>query len=228
MEMKEIIGIIVGAVGGTAVIVTGIAWIAKLAINHLFSRKLEESKIRLSAEYDAALSRIKRLEESILTNRTVGYDQVWKLTGSLNLFGPTTKIDIKELSTNLKDWYFEHGWVLSGSSKNKYFIVQEIINFIMLRDISIRRPADEYLFGDPDTRPVDQLHKRRKNLLNIDIRTDHESYDFSELESFVSNWKAHFGGRDKEEKAWLVLQLALSAFRSGVVDEIGSREAYYK
>ncbi len=226
MEVNEIVGIVVGAVGGTAVIVAGISWIAKQAIDHLFSRKLEESKIRLKAEYDAALARITRLEESILKNRTVGYDQVWKLTGSLNVFGPIVEADVKKLSSSLRDWYFEHGWVLSGPSKRKYFIVQEVLNFIILRALPIQRPTDEYLYGSPTERPIEKIRMLRKELLHIPIHDDHYTYEVSELESYVSDWKGKSNKSDKDERAWLILQLSLSAFRSGVVNEIGSRESF--
>jgi hypothetical protein len=93
----------------------------------------------------AALDRMARLEADLVKSRGEGYGEIWKLTGSLNLFGPMTEVDSKDLSVRLKNWYFEHGWVLTQESKRRYFLVQEVLNFGMLQSISFRRLTDKEL-----------------------------------------------------------------------------------
>src|SRR5262249_39704248 len=154
-----------------------------------------------------------------------------KLTGSLNLFGPITDVKTEDLSGQLKDWYFEHGWVLTEGSKRRYFLVQEVLNFAMLRSFSFRRPADELLFSST-TRPVDVLNKLRSTLLGVEGRGDEGKYEVTELEKHVSAWKSQVltnnGQEYLAERNWVLLQFVLSQFRSGIVEELGSREIVNK
>jgi hypothetical protein len=179
------------------------------------------------AHVQAALERVERLEADLLKSRARGYGKIWKLTGSLNLFGSTSVLDSHELSTELKDWYFEHGWVLTQDSKRRYFLVQEVLNFGMLKSISFRRPADEELFSSR-ARPVEVLRELRSRLFEVANRGDESDYKVDELETFVTAWKSQALKHDQQEhlaeKSWVLLQFVLSAFRSGVVKELGSRE----
>jgi hypothetical protein len=251
---------IIAGIGGTAAVVAGIAWVAQSTISHFFSRELEKFKedlkhrqakdleilranqqealadLRAKAEerlehVKAALGRVERLEAELIKNRGEGYGELWKLTGSLNLFGPMTEVDSNDLSVRLKSWYFERGWVLTQESKRRYFLVQEVLNFVMLRSISFRRPVDEELFGSP-ARPVEVLRKLRSKLLGIEARGDEGKYEVDELETCVSAWKSEVvrknGQEDLAERSWVLLQFVLSAFRSGVVEELGSREVVHE
>jgi hypothetical protein len=251
---------IVEAIGGTTAVVVAIAWVAKSTIGHFFSRELAKYKIDIKAEHDrtladlkrehaneleslrakaaeklehvrAALGRMERLEADLGKSRGEGYGEIWKLTGSLNLFGPVTELNSKDLSLKLKDWYFEDGRVLTQESKRRYFLVQEVLNFGMLQSISFRRPADEQLFSS-QSRPVEVLRQLRLKLLKVEVRDDEGKYPVNELETYVSAWKSQVlkkkGQEELTEGAWMLLQLVLSALRSGIVEELGSRESVRK
>jgi hypothetical protein len=180
------------------------------------------------ARLKAALDRVGKVEADLVKNRGKAYGDIWKLTGSLNLFGQVTKLDITELSDQLRNWYFELGWVLTRESKRRYFLVQEFLGFLRLRSISVRRPADEFLFGG-GSRTLDLLSQRRKELLHVEPKEDEGSHSIAELESCVSKWKCENPRAvegEQSESAWILLQLLLSAFRSCMVNELGSRKAH--
>jgi hypothetical protein len=232
---------IVEAIGGMAVVVAAFAWVAKSTIGHFFSRELESLRARqqnaladIQAKAEerlenvrAALARMERREADLVKSRGEGYGEIWKLTGSLNLFGPITELDSKDLSVQLTDWYFEHGRVLTQESKKRYFLVQEVLNFGILHSISFRRPADEQLFNS-QSRPVEVLRQLRSKLLKIEIRGDEGKYTVGELETYVSAWKSQVLKKEAQEEltegAWMLLQFVLSTFRSCIVEELGSRE----
>jgi hypothetical protein len=191
-------------------------------ITHVLAREIEHVKV--------ALARVERLEADLLKSRGEAYGRIWKLTSSLNLFGSITQVDDLELSLQLKNWYFERGWVLTQESKRRYFLVQEVLGFLKLRSIAFRRPADELLFGS-ESRPIDLLRRLRLESLKIDMRGDEGTYSIKELETCVSEWKVQSlktSGEDQSESAWILLQFVLSAFRSCMVDELGSRGAVHK
>jgi hypothetical protein len=247
---------IVGEIGGMTAAVAAIAWVARYTIGHFFSRDLAKYKSDIKAAHDstlenfkhehareleslrakaeerledirAALARMERREADLVKSRGEGYGKIWKLTGSLNLFGPITELDSKDLSGQLTDWYFEHGRVLTQESKRRYFLVQEVLNFGILHSISFRRPADEQLFNS-QSRPVEVLRQLRSKLLNIEIRGDEGKYTVGELETCVSVWKSQVLKKEAQEEltegAWMLLQFVLSTFRSCIVEELGSRE----
>src|SRR5262249_47289557 len=82
------------------------------AIKHERTKVLEElrdsqrkalAQTRAAAEerlehIKAALIRVERLEADLVKSRGEGYGAIWKLTGSLNLFGPETELDCKKFS----------------------------------------------------------------------------------------------------------------------------------
>ena len=168
----------------------------------------------------SALGRVERLEADLARSRGEGYGEIWQLTGSLNLFGPTTKVNIKDLSNRLKDWYFEHGWVLSQAAKQRYFLVQEILSYGDLRSATFERPADETLYGD-SRHPVQRLRDLRSQLLGDTAHRD----DIADMEAWVSAWKT----KDTEpDENWVLLQLVMSRFRSRIVKELFSGQAMHK
>ena len=233
MSWSDVISDVIKVIGGTAVVVAAIAWVAKSIITHVLASDLESFKQVLALEVErvkVALARVERLEADLLKSRGEAYGQIWRLTASLNLFGPITPIDNSELSQQLKNWYFERGWVLTQESKRRYFLVQEVLGFLKLRSIAFRRPGDEFLFGS-ESRPIELLRQMRLETLNIKVRGDEGSYSIEELETCVSEWKSQSlksSGEDQSESAWILLQFVLSAFRSGIVDELGSREAVHR
>jgi hypothetical protein len=180
------------------------------------------------AHLQTALKRATELEADLLKSRGEGYGEIWKLTGSLNLFGPPTDVKVGDFSSGLKKWYFEHGWVLTAISKRRYFLVQEVLSFALFQEIGFRRPADNILFGSTTTRPVHVLQQLRSTLLTMPNFGDEREYTPDELEKYVSSWKttvlAKSGADDLAAMNWVVLQFVLSAFRSEMVKELGSRQ----
>jgi hypothetical protein len=134
--------------------------------------------------------------------------------------------DDAKLSAQLRDWYFSHGWALTVDAKRRYFLVQEVLNYFHMRGISFRRPADEQLFGR-SARPIEVLREFRARELQIEARGDDANYSIGELEACVSAWKSRHGangrGETNPEHAWVLLQFVMSAFRSCMVEELGSR-----
>ena len=51
-----------------------------------------------------------------------------------------------------------------------------------------------------------------------------KSFSIEQLKYCVSEWKSE--GPKTAESAWILVQLLLSAFRSGVADELGSRKTH--
>ena len=204
-----------GIVGITVLAIGAVVWAVRSTIEHRFSQELENFK--------SALDRMERLEAELAKSRGAGYGAIWKLTGSLNLFGPESTINSKELSSKLTDWYFEHGWVLSEESKSRYFLVQEILNFGFLQSITYKRPADEELYGSTD-RTLDVLKLLRFMLLEIKILKKNVEYNVDELETYVVSWKfPKSKNNSKEANAetnWVLLQFVLSAFRTHMIKEL--------
>lgn len=196
------------------------------ATQQLLAEMQAESQKRLE-HVKAALGRIERIEADLLKIRGEAYGEIWRLTGSLNLFGPTTTLSEQDLSAHLKNWYFERGMVLTQESKRRYFLVQEVLSFLTLRSVRATRPPEELLFGS-QSRPVDVLRQLRSTSLNIEVRADEDRYTIEELEKCISEWKLGLlqSKREKQlaEEAWLLLQFAMSAFRTALVEELGSRQ----
>jgi hypothetical protein len=209
--------------GGTTVVAAAIVWLAQTTVSHLFAREM--------AHVTAAVARVEALAADLEKSRGEAYGKIWTLTGSLNLLGPAAEIGCAKLSAELKDWYFERGWVLTDESKRRYFLVQEVLGFLMVHSIAFRRPSDEQLFGG-QMRPVALLRQLRADVLEIDPRDDKDTYAIQELEACVSRWKSRCLRSTSEvplpEQAWILLQFVLSAFRSCMVDELGSRERVHK
>jgi hypothetical protein len=208
---------IVKFLGGSAVIVAAITWIVKSSVAQLFKRDIENLK--------AGLARIDRIESELLKARGDAYGKVWELTGSLNLFGPAREVTSEKLSADLSDWYFAHGWAITQDSKESYFLVQEVLSFLILRSIPFRRPPDEDLYSGGE-RPVMVLDRLRKEEFQIAIT--HSGHTVDELGRCVSEWKkgekTTGGGERSPERAWILAQFVMSEFRNRLVTELGSRK----
>lgn len=190
-------------------------------VSYPLNRKLEHLKGRLA--------RIDRLERDLLKSRGDAYGEIWKLTGALNLFGPTISIDFANLSIDLTNWYFSRGQLLTMESKPRYFLVQEVLNFFRMRGIAVSRPSDEVLYGG-EKRTIEAVRAHRMARLRIPAKGDDANYSFSELETYVRTFKATCNQSPNEvspEDAWLLLQFVMSAFRSCVTQELGSRDVVH-
>jgi hypothetical protein len=191
-------------------------------ISYRLNRKLEHLKGRLA--------RIDRLERDLLKSRGDAYGEIWALTGALNLFGPANPINCTKLSRDLTGWYFSKGQLLTKDSKPHYFLVQEVINFLRLRGISPSRPSDERLYSG-ENRTIKAVRAYRAERLAIPARGDEASYSFAELETYVRDFKSKCNQSLPEEvaaeNAWLLLQFVMSAFRSCVTEELGSRDVVH-
>ncbi len=175
----------------------------------------------------AAQQRVERLESELLKSRDEAYDEIWKLTGAINLFGSPTSVNYDELSLGLTHWYFPKGRVLTEDSKSRYFLVQEVLNFLSLRKTPLKRPSGEILFSGNE-RTIDAVRTCRTRQLGVAAKGNEGSYTLQELAECVSHCKQKFLAAPNEtepsEVAWLLLQFVMSAFRSGLVEELGSRD----
>ena len=259
---------LVKILGGTTVVVAGLAWLCRELMKHFFSVDLETHKSQLQYEQTKeiqdfklkqarGLSELRTTQEAkleslreqaqqrlelfkselttmehhahqLLEKRGDAYARIWKLTGTLNLFGPTKDTDGSDLSQHLSDWYFEHGHLLTEVSKQRYFLVQEALNFARLRSLTLHRPSDQTIYGDPNRRPLEILRTYRSEKLAVPIENDNHRYETDDLRRCVERWKASLTNEEdpdsQSEMSWVLLQFLLSAFRTGIADELGSRE----
>jgi hypothetical protein len=191
-------------------------------------QELQASTNERMAHVTAALATVDRLQADILKSRGDAYGAIWKLTGSMNIFGAPLSVNCAELSSSLTEWYFSCGWVLTDETKKRYFLVQETLNFIDMRAIPFERPSGEQLYGDA-ARPIEVVRGLRAAALGIEDRGDTGTYSFAELETCVKQWKSicmNAAGRvSTPQEAWLLLQFVMSEFRSRLAAELGSRSS---
>jgi hypothetical protein len=94
----------------------------------------------LRAEYDKDL-RGRRIPE---------YIKLWKLTDLFPKYGRTkdpTAADVREFTVSLKDWYFEGGgMLLSKSSRDTYFALQDALGGLPALTLPNGRPLDEAVY----------------------------------------------------------------------------------
>jgi hypothetical protein len=171
-----------------------------------------------------ARDRLAKLESDLLKSRDEAYGQIWHLTGTLNLFGPAYSVNCSKLSGQLTEWYFSKGQTLTEDSKSRYFLVQEVLNFFSLRDFWPTRPSDELLYNGMK-RTIPTLREHRHARLGIPVKGDEGTYELEELEAYFYAFKERCNSRKEipQEDAWLLLQFVMSAFRSRVTNELGSR-----
>jgi hypothetical protein len=207
----------------SAAIVAAAGWLAKSLITHWLRSQAQQHLENVKA----ALAHVERLESDLMRGRGEAYGEIWRLTGCVNLFGPVTPIAPTELSSRLSSWYFERGWLLTGESKNRYFLIQEVLNFFILRSVVFSRPSGEELFG-AENHTVPALREIRVAELKISRLDDDGLYSVEELEVCVSNWKSRCPpsqpGSVSPEQAWVLLQFVMSAFRTWLAKELHSRD----
>jgi hypothetical protein len=199
----------------SAALITGILGLVAACITLYFNFKQRKQQSLL----ENRLKKVERLE----ANRYAGYEEIWKLTGMLNIFGPAPKINIKQLSTDLKDWYFTHGFLFpegkGRSTKDRYFLVQEVINFAITNETGFERPADSALFNVLE-RPLRILKQLRNTYFNIGL-DEQATVSIDRLHVIVDGWKSAFvDGKEQEVKNWVLLQSLLSKFRTCLKEEL--------
>lgn len=224
-----------GPVGGAAGVAAFFLWLLKTGLDYGLKKELQEVKdqgSRQLLELNAALTRVARLEEELSKNREMSYSELWGHTDSLNLFGPTKSVACADLGLVLKDWYFTHGWLMTQEARDRYFLVQEALNFGALKSVKLQRPADEELYDAVEVRTVDSLRSIRQERPDVKPPAPREDYKYTELTSALQKWKSDVitstDPRLSGENGWVLIQFLLSAFRTQIVNELGSREALEK
>lgn len=198
----------------TAALVTGILGATGSIAVALYTIYKTNSNKRDLSQLEASLRKYERLEAS----RSDGYGVIWKLTGALNIFGTTTELNKEKLSNELKKWYFEHGMVLGKNSKDRYFLVQEILHFGMLHSATFERPDDKELFDSEEKQALDILRELRGKLPDFNNKID----ELTNIQICVKAWKKQ--SKEKKvnvEENWVLLQYVLSKFRSGLIKDLG-------
>jgi hypothetical protein len=200
--------------------------VAQLRIDHELAMQNNQIQANERMEFiKSAQEKVKRLESERLKRGEGAYEEIWTLTRALNLFGPANSVDCAKLSEDLTTWYFSKVQTLTNESKARYFLLQELLNFFRMRSITLSRPSDELLYsGESST--IQALRAYRAERLAIPAKGDEASYPLGDLETYVRKFKAKCNRPPEEvspEDAWLLLQLVMSAFRSGITQELGSR-----
>lgn len=175
----------------------------------------------------ADLARVERLEAERLRRRGESYGSIWELTGAVNLFGQSDEVNQVALSNKLRDWYFKQGWLLSERAKTHYFLVQETLDFAILRSLELKRPIDDKLYASEKS-PVEVLKQIRRETLRLPENWREVSSTLEDIREAVVDWKKNSGdvnGFTAEERGWVIFQLVLSSFRTRLTDELGSRQA---
>ncbi|UVC19410.1 hypothetical protein [Mesorhizobium onobrychidis] len=187
---------------------------------------IKEQADRRMENLKAYLARAERLEAERLRRRGESYGSIWELTGAVNLFGQSDEVNQVALSKKLRDWYFKQGWLLSESAKNHYFLVQETLNFAILRSLELKRPIDDKLYAS-EKPPVEVLKQIRRETLRLPENPREVSPTLEDIRAAVVDWKKNSGdanGFTAQERAWVIFQFVLSSFRTRLTDELGSRQ----
>lgn len=200
---------------GIGVIIAAIIALIGTFYSILISRKNAKSRLEGDQDLTYLSSQLKKIEQ-IEASRRSGYEDIWALTGALNLFGPPNDVEIMKFSGDLRDWYFRHGMFMGKASKKRYFLIQEVLHFTSLKEMTFQRPSNEFFYGD-ERRPLQVLVSLRKIYHNIQSNQG----DVELLEKYVTNWKVSSVTATKQaEKNWVLLQFLLSKFRFGLTEEM--------
>lgn len=221
------------------VVVTVLAFVSKTLFSGFFQKYIDIEVARATAAIEelsaarmetlkAELARAERLDSERLRLRGRSYGEIWALTGAANLFGQSSEVDQGALSAKLRDWYFKQGWLLSDHAKTHYFLVQETLDFAILRSIGLKRPGDEVLYAS-ERSPVEVLRHIGQTTLRLpDLRSDKPTrYSLQDIRAAIVDWKKNPGdanGLTAGERAWVIFQLVMSSFRTRLTDELGSRQ----
>lgn len=203
--MSEVIVAMVGAIAGFL-----FGWWRERDVAGLESKLAEQTQ--------------KNAELLQMQNRS--YGEFWKLTGELNLFGPTDGADLTELSAKFAKWYYESGETLGEDFKHHFFIVQEFLGLCRLQELKTSRPSDERILGSLDLvegTAISRLDDMRElafgDAAKAISKDKNRIATVDQLRALFNTWRREpQGGKNftAEEKAWLLLQWLLSLLRSRV------------
>lgn len=220
--MADLLLDVAGRVLGTAGLTAFFIWLLQTSVAKKLEARIEGVKAQHAGDLETlkfGLRRIEQLETDLFELRATGYGKIWRLTGSLNLFGPDTKLAPDELSNSLREWYFDHGHVLQNETKGCYFLAQEVLNFARVRSLEFARPSDEVLYA-VEGRTVDKLDALRREYFTIEMsEVARGEGSRRRLEDLVTEWKRRLlaeSVRDEQDpqRNWVLLQLLLSALRT--------------
>jgi hypothetical protein len=228
MQWSEIVKVL----GGTAGLVAGLFGLVKIIVDHTLKVREDRWKGEQDTHLEcvrAALARVDHLETDLIQSRGEAYGEIWSLTGSISVFGTVKPISAAELSSKFSHWWFAQGWLLTEESRGRCFLIQEVLNFYILRGLSFHRPPEEQLFGSP-MHTLDVLRAMRTEELGIHVCSDDSKYSLEELQDCVAAWKSKRINATRDtttpEQAWILIQFLMSAFRTKLTGELRSKDIF--
>lgn len=201
-------------------------------VDHLLARRLSTFETTLARVDDA---------------RNISANKIWTLTGAFNLFGPSNPVDLEELQTELRDWYFQHGQMITKDAKRWYFLMMEVLGALSIYGVKPQRPPARQLYaGYANTLAVlraELSHIRRS--LGTEVRelakknTPKRYYTSYQgcigqprLDRLVIELKIALHKMPHKPEtatlAWLTTQELMSRLRSNLVRDLGWRGQYGK
>jgi hypothetical protein len=100
----------------------------------------------LGAVITGAVNARAKVDEGLRAERLKVYPQLWELTGTLSQWPrtPMTWVDVQELHTSLRAWYFSTGGLfLSDRARYLYGDVQELLDRLLVRRRDSTADVDE-------------------------------------------------------------------------------------
>lgn len=199
-------------------------------VDHLLARRL--------ATFETTLARVDAARDTSANN-------IWSLTGAFNLFGPSNPVELKELQTAFRDWYFAHGQMVTEDAKGWYFRMMEVLGALDVSGVVPRRPPPRQLYaGYADTLSVlraelshvrqalggEVTERAKKNAPNWHDTTYQGRRGQPRLDRLVVELKIALHEKpDRPETAtlaWLTAQELMSRLRSVLVRDLGWRGSF--
>ncbi|MEJ8849768.1 hypothetical protein [Variovorax rhizosphaerae] len=126
------------ALGGVAGVAAGLTLFAKLVAEKSADAALRrfEHTLKLAEEnHRVALTLASTVDTELRTQRRAAYILLWSLTGKLPQWPRNDELqysDLRKLSGDLRDWYFQTGGIyLSESARKVYGTAQERIHAVL-------------------------------------------------------------------------------------------------
>jgi hypothetical protein len=99
-----------------------------------------------------------KYDEHLRNMRIESYKKLWEMTEPFARYsppGPVTYHDLKDISSNMRKWYFKTGgWLLSDNCRNSYFYFQKEIKETLKNELKVS-------IRDQDSLPETTLEKLR-------------------------------------------------------------------
>lgn len=185
-------------------------------------------RLRHLETFKSDLASQNKLAEELRHLRAEAHGEIWTLTGALNLFGPSSEIDLTGISSMMANWYFKSGEALGTDVRDHYFILQEAMGLCVSNGVAPVRPSNDRILGDmadTENSAVERLDEMRKVAFGPAAREVFETRgqpDAHRLRDLLNVWRANPGTNDAsqggqfsaEERAWLLLQWLMSLLRS--------------